>query len=85
MFRMQDGAKKNIEAIVGVSTKKISRMSVCGFDRLMEKKLGKKVYVVSRPDPRLTGRGSPLISMGRLSYTEEIDRKIKKIYESINL
>jgi F0F1-type ATP synthase delta subunit len=76
---MEEKTKENIEKIVGVSTKKISGMDVRSFDSLLEKKLGKKLEVKTSSNPHLIGRGSVLISMGRLSQIETIEKKLEKI------
>lgn len=79
MLTMLEKTKENIEKIVGVSTKKVSDTDVAVFDKYIEKKIGKPLRVETIPNPYLSGRGSVLISAGRLSYIEDIDKKLDNI------
>ncbi len=79
-FKLRESTKKNIERNIGMTISELSRMSASDWDRHLEKKLNvKEIKMTSPMDPRLTGRGSVLLSLGRLIDTSVIDRMLTKL------
>ena len=79
-FKLRESTKKNIERNIGMPISELSKMSASEWDRHLEKKLNvKEIKMASPKDPRLTSRGSVLLSLGRLIDTSVIDSILAKL------
>ena len=79
-FKLRESTKKNIERNIGIPIAELSKMSASDWDRHLEKKLHLKEIKMAAPkDQRLTGRGSVLLSLGRVLDISVIDRMLARL------
>ncbi len=79
-LKLRETTKKNIERNIGMPIAELSKMSASDWDKHLAKKLNMKEIKMAAPkDPRLTGRGSVLLSLGRVLDISVIDRLLAKL------
>ena len=79
-LKLRESTRKNIERNIGIQIAELSKMSASDWDRHLEKKLNLKEIKMAVPkDPRLTGRGSVLLYLGRVLDISVIDRMLARL------
>ena len=79
-LKLRQSTKKHIERNIGISISELSKMSAFDWDKYLQKKLNlKEIKMAYVEDPRLIGRGDPLLSLGRIIDIRDIDRQLAKL------
>jgi len=80
-YRLNEQSKASIERATGISYNDLLNMDVGSIDRVIEKKIGKKLKYKPVVDSRLMGRGSVYLYLNRLFDIDvaKLDRYIDRI------
>lgn len=80
---LNETSKKSIEKQTGLSWEQIVCMDVEELDKVIEKKIGKKLSFPKKQDSRLSGRGSVYLALNR--FFDFNHRKMNKIIDSMSI
>jgi hypothetical protein len=75
---LNDESKRSLEKMFGVSITEISRMDIDDLDKLVEKKIKKKLTFQTK-FKNLISRGSIYLFFERLLGIDEVNKKLSKI------
>jgi len=73
-FKLSEKSKSNIRSSTGLKASDISSMDFSEWDEYLENRLKKKLQFTMPSDPRLIGRGSILLFLGRILDIAPINR-----------
>lgn len=80
---LNEDSKKSIEKRTGLSWEQIVYMDVDELDKVIEKKIGKKLSFPKKQDSRLSGRGSVYLALNRFFGFNH--KKMNKIIDAMSI
>lgn len=79
IMSLSKDVKTALEEIIGLSLEEVSKLDFDEEKNYVETKTKKALRFSKKVDPRITGRGNPLIIRRRITTMEDIDKRIMEL------